>query len=228
MSDDRSVPAARPRPSPVLEAARAHPRSTGTTSPLGHPDWTPIASGHLADVTTAEWNHMNAQRAEWRKTEVATQALEMLAASRDAPGFGYQVNNYEHCLQAATLALKDGQDEETVVVTLFHDIGFVTCNETHGDFAAELLRPYVDDKHVWTLQRHMYFQAIHCTTCPGVDGDVREKWRGHPWFDWAADWVRKYDLASVDAGLETAPITVFEPMVHRIFGRTPKTAPLPD
>lgn len=221
------APAALPRPSPVLEAARHAPHPAGEPSTLSHPDWSPIASPDLGQVTTAEWIHMNVQRAAWRKTEVATQALEMLAATKDAPGFGYQVNNYEHCLQSATLALKDGQDEETIVVTLFHDLGFVVCNETHGEFAAELLRPYVDEKHLWTLQRHMYFQAVHCTSCPGVDGDVREKWRGHKWFDWAADWVRKYDLASVDAQMDTAPISVFEPMVHRVFGRTPKASPLP-
>ncbi|MCY4237715.1 MAG: hypothetical protein OXC93_05115 [Rhodospirillaceae bacterium] len=217
-----------PRSSAVLNAARMEPRMAGEASPIGHPEWTSIASSDLADVTAEEWVHMNAQRAQWRKTEVATQALEMLAVSKDAPGFGYQINNYEHCLQSATLALQDGQDEETIVVTLFHDIGFVACNETHGEFAAELLRPYVDEIHVWTLQRHMYFQAIHCTTCPGVDGNLREKWRGHPWFDWAANWVRKYDLASVNANLETAPISVFEPMVHRVFGREPKVGPLPE
>lgn len=222
-----TAPDALPRQSPVLEHARRARRATGEPGPLAHPDWTPIAASNLADVTTAEWIHMNVQRAAWRTTEVATQALEMLAATKDAPGFGYQVNNYEHGLQSAALAMQDGQDEETIVVTLFHDIGFVTCNETHGAFAAELLRPYVDEKHVWTLQRHMYFQAVHCTRCPGVDGDVREKWRGHKWFDWAADWVRKYDLASVDAAMETPPLSVFEPMVHRIFGREPRTVALP-
>ncbi len=203
-------------------------RPAGARSPLAEPGWSYIERTNLEDFTAADWALMNAQRAPYMAAEPARQALDMLAAQKDAASFGYQINNYEHCLQAATLALRDGQDEETVVVALFHDLGFVTCNDSHGDFAAALLRPYVSERAVWMLERHMHFQTIHCPTFPGIDTEVRERWRGHPWFEWTADWVRKYDIASIDAGIENAPLSAFEPMVHRVFGRPPQAPPIPE
>lgn len=211
-----------------LEIARGHVRPAGARSPLTEPDWAYIEAGNLEDFTAEDWSVMNAQREPYLASEIAKQALQMLVAQKDAPSFGYQINNYEHCLQAATLAMRDGQDEETIVVSLFHDLGFVICNETHGEFAAAMLRPYVSERSTWTLERHMIFQAIHCPTFPGVDVDAREKWRGHPHFEWAAEWVRKYDIGTIVADVENAPLSAFEPMVQRIFARPPKAAPLPD
>ena len=37
--------------------------------------------------------------------------------------FGFQVNGYEHSLQTATLAHREGEPEEDVVVALLHDVG---------------------------------------------------------------------------------------------------------
>ena len=34
----------------------------------------------------------------------------------------YNITRKEHCLQTATRALRDGKDEENIVVALFHDI----------------------------------------------------------------------------------------------------------
>jgi len=212
----------------LLEAARSHVRPAGARSPLAESGWSYIERSNLEDFAAEDWAAMNAQRGPYLTTEIARQALQMLAAQKDAPSFGYQINNYEHCLQAATLALREGEDEETIVVSLFHDLGFVTCNESHGEFAAAMLRPYVSERSTWMLERHMIFQAIHCPTYPGVEVDAREKWRGHPHFDWTAEWVRKYDIATIDAEIENAPLSTFEPMVQRIFARPPKAMPLPD
>jgi len=212
----------------LLEAARSHVRPAGARSPLAESGWSYIERSNLEDFAAEDWAAMNAQRGPYLTTEIARQALQMLAAQKDAPSFGYQINNYEHCLQAATLALREGEDEETIVVSLFHDLGFVTCNESHGEFAAAMLRPYVSERSTWMLERHMIFQAIHCPTYPGVEVDAREKWRGHPHFDWTAEWVRKYDIATIDAEIENAPLSTFEPMVRRVFARPPKAMPLPD
>ena len=183
----------------VLDDARDHVRPAGERSPLMDAAWSYIEPGNMEDFTADDWAVMNAQRVPYLAEEKAKAALQMLAVQKDAPTFGYQINNYEHCLQSATLAMRDGQDEETVVVSLFHDLGFVTCNETHGLFAAEFLRPYVSERNAWMLERHMIFQALHCPTYPGVDTQAREKWRGHPHFEWAAEWVRKYDIGTIAA-----------------------------
>ena len=212
----------------LLNEARDRVRPAGERSPLMEPDWSYIEPGNMEDFSGDDWAVMNAQREPYLAEEKAKQALQMLAVQKDAPTFGYQINNYEHCLQSATLAMRDGQDEETVVVSLFHDLGFVVCNDTHGHFAADLLRPYVSERNTWMLERHMIFQALHCPTFPGVDVHAREKWRGHPHFEWAAEWVRKYDIGTIIAEVENAPLSAFEPMVQRVFGRPPKALPLPD
>jgi len=138
------------------------------------------------------------------------------------------VNNYRHSLQSATMALRDGLDEEDVVVCLLHDIGFITCPSTHGEFAAELLGSYVSDRNYWMLQRHGTFQNIHSPNLPGVDMNERERWRGHPHFDWTATFVDKYDQAACDPSYDCAPLAFFEPMVQRLFARKPVKRPFKD
>jgi predicted HD phosphohydrolase len=138
------------------------------------------------------------------------------------------VNNYRHSLQSATMALRDGLDEEDVVVCLLHDIGFITCPSTHGEFAAELLGSYVSDRNYWMLQRHGTFQNIHSPNLPGVDMNERERWRGHPHFDWATTFVDKYDQAACDPNYDCAPLAFFEPMVQRLFARKPVKRPFKD
>ena len=48
--------------------------------------------------------------------------LDALDKLKDAFA-GYQVSRYEHSLQSASRAHRDGRDEEYVVAALLHDIG---------------------------------------------------------------------------------------------------------
>ncbi len=191
-------------------------------SPLLQSDWHYIEKISLEDFTVTDWDVMNRQRAVYQAEQQASQVLRMLVDSRDDPTFGYMVNNYRHCLQSATMAMRDGLDEETIVVALLHDIGFIACPKSHGEFAAALMGAYIEDRHYWMLQRHAIFQDIHAPTFPGVDPHARERWRGHPHFEWAATFVAKYDQAATDPNYECAPIEVFEPMVRRFFAKTPR------
>ena len=120
------------------------------------------------------------------------------------------------------MVMRDGLDEETIVVALLHDIGFITCPSAHGEFAAALLGAYVSERHYWMLRRHAIFQDIHSPHYPGVDVNARERWRGHPHFEWAAEFVAKYDQAACDPNYDEAPLDVFVPMVERIFARAPR------
>lgn len=200
---------------------------SATRTPLLRPDWRYVEKEQLDDFRAADWQQLNAQRAPYYAEQQAKQALRLLTASAEDPSFGYLVNNFRHCVQSATLALQDGRDEEYVVMALLHDIGFVACPKTHGQFSAQLLAPYVSAENVWLLERHMYFQAIHCRELEGTDRFVRERWRGHPAFAATAEFVAKYDQNTVSPNLPEAPVSVFEPMVQRIFARTPREIPLP-
>jgi predicted HD phosphohydrolase len=130
-------------------------------------------------------------------------------------------------VQAATLALADGRDDDYVAAALLHDIGFIACPTSHGQFAAQLLAPYVDEKIAWIVERHAAFLNHHDNEHPTVDRDARERWRGHPHFDAAAEFVRRYDQCTVDAGAKEADLATFEPILRRVFARPPRILPPP-
>ena len=205
------------------KTARSIRRKAGERDRLLNPDWQYIEHRSMDDYGSDDWLILNRQRGEYLAEERARQALELLAASRDAPTFGYLINNYEHCLQTATLLYRDGHDEETVVTGLFHDVGFVVCPENHERFAADLVRPFVSEKNVWMLEHHEIFQRIHLHGFYATEDPdfihAREKWRGHPYFDWTAEFVERYDIVAIDPDIENLPIEFFEPMVRRIFAR---------
>jgi hypothetical protein len=109
-----------PRPADAQEGSGANTRAR-----LLRADWGYIDKPSLEDYRAADWALLNGQKPTYFAEEQAKQALEMLSASKDAPTYGYEINNYQHCLQSATMAMRDGCDEETLVVALFHDIGFI-------------------------------------------------------------------------------------------------------
>ena len=63
---------------------------------------------------------------EYLAEQLPRQVLALLQASKDAPSYGYAINNYEHCVQVATLLHQDNYDEETIVTGLLHDVGAVS------------------------------------------------------------------------------------------------------
>ena len=191
-------------------------------SPLLDPGWRYVERPALDQFTASDWEVLAAQRGPYYAAEQARQVLRLLAGSRDDPSFGYAVNNYRHCVQAATAALHDGRDEEYVVMALLHDIGFVTCPTNHGAFAASLLAPYVSDATRWLLERHMDVQAGFCRTCPGIDLAAAERWRGHQHFAATLEFVARYDIGTIRPGLAEADLSIFEPLVRRVFARPPR------
>lgn len=130
---------------------------------------------------------------------------------------GYKVTRYEHSLQSATRALRDGRSEEYVVAALLHDIGDELAPYTHGEMVGAVLRPYVEPRIYWVIKHHGLFQQFHCAADPGTDPDARERFRGHEWFDDCAEFCALYDQNCFDPEYESLPIETFEPMVRRAF-----------
>jgi len=54
------------------------------------------------------------------------------------------VTLYEHGLQTATRALRDGASEDYVVGALLHDIGEMHCPSNHGEVPVSILRPFLE------------------------------------------------------------------------------------
>ncbi|WP_374375232.1 HD domain-containing protein [Dongia sp.] len=134
---------------------------------------------------------------------------------------GYQIDRYQHSLQSATRAMRDGQDEELIVCALLHDIGDLLAPENHSELAASILRPYVSEQNYWLVKHHGVFQGYYFFHHLGMDRNEREQYRGHPAFQATADFCHKYDQNSFDPTYDTAPIEVFEPMVQRLFAKPP-------
>ena len=199
-----------------------HDAANGTRSALQESDWRYVETVATDDFTADDWSLLDDQRVPFYDDRQADDALRMLRAGAEDPTFGYQINNYRHCLQSATMAQRAGKDEEYVVVSLFHDIGFVAASLTHGAFAAALLEPYIEPENHWMLVHHAIFQNIHWGGHLTIDKNGRDKWRGHPAFERTAEFVALFDQAAMDPSYDNLPIEAFEPMVHRLFRKTPR------
>ena len=134
---------------------------------------------------------------------------------------GYQVTRYEHSLQSATRAYRDGQDEAYVVAALLHDIGDVLAPYTHGEMVAAILRPYLPERIVWIVKYHGLFQMVYYAHHYGEDRNARDAYKDHPWYDDCAEFCEKYDQNCFDPSYDSLPLAFFEPMVRRIFTQEP-------
>lgn len=193
--------------------------------PLLDPSWEYFRAVALEDFTAAEWPAHDRQQQAYFHARQAETVLALMRLGAAEPSFGFAINIYDHALQSATMALRDGLDDETVAVIALHDIGFVACPPAHGEFAAALMRPYIADRHYWMLRHHQLFQDHHVHDHPEIDPRARERWRGHPHFAWTAEFCAKYDQAAMDGAYDTAPLETFEPMIRRLFARPPQSVP---
>ena len=173
----------------------------------------------MADGTKQDYELIAKLETEYQQG-TTDRVLDSLKALRGVQP-GYQVDRYEHSLQTATRAERDGADEEMVVCALLHDIGDGLAPHNHASFAAEVLRPFVTPERYWVVDKHGIFQGYFFWHHYGEDRNEREKYRGHPCFEETALFCERWDQPAFDPAYESLPLEHFEPMVRRIFGREP-------
>jgi predicted HD phosphohydrolase len=139
---------------------------------------------------------------------------------------GYQVSRLDHSLQAATRAERAGEDEETVVCVLLHDIGDYLAPANHSEVAAAVLRPYVSEKNYWVVKHHGVFQGFYYFHHLGQDPHAREGWRDHPYYQATVDFCAHFDQVSFDPDYDWFELSHFEPMVRRVLAE-PRRQALP-
>jgi predicted HD phosphohydrolase len=132
---------------------------------------------------------------------------------------GYPVSRYEHSLQSATRALRDGADIELVVAALVHDIGDDLSPYNHASIAAAILKPYVRPEVTWIVEQHGLFQSYYFAHHYGKNRNGRDRFRDHPWYDACLNFCERWDQTSFDPGYKSEPIETFTPMVREIFLR---------
>lgn len=153
-------------------------------------------------------------------TGLADRVLESLARL-DHSIEGYPLSRLGHSLQAATRAARDSADEEMIVAALTHDIGDELAPYNHAELAAAILRPYVRPEVTWVVAQHGLFQNYYYVHHLGGDRNARERFRDHPWYASCAYFCATWDQCSFDPDYRWEPLAFFEPMVRRIFARTP-------
>ena len=130
---------------------------------------------------------------------------------------GFPIDRLQHSLQTATRAHRAGEDEDYVVMALLHDIGDTLGSYNHPDIAGAILKPFVDDRLHWITEKHGIFQGYYFFHYVGLDRDMREAFRGHPYFEDTARFCEIYDQKAFDAAYDNAPLEFFEPMVRRVL-----------
>jgi predicted HD phosphohydrolase len=148
---------------------------------------------HMKDGTLEDWTIIGAEVQEFSKTLYQRIIDHLLLLEGDCGGF--PVDRLTHCLQTATLAHKDGKDEEYVVCALLHDIGDTLGPANH----------------------HAIFQGYYFFEYLGLDKNMREQFKDHTFYDQTLEFIEKYDAPAFDPDAETYPLSYFEPMIKRVF-----------
>ena len=169
----------------------------------------------MAASTQADWNVIGAEFVRFAQG-LPDRVLRHLALL-DGDYGGFPVDRLTHSLQTATLAHRDGRDEEYVVCALLHDIGDTLGSYNHPDIAAAILKPFVSEENHWMVEKHGIFQGYYFFHHLGLDRNLREQFRGHPCFERTARFCERYDSPAFDTKLEALPLEAFEPMLRRLF-----------
>lgn len=176
----------------------------------------------LKDATPEEFRKAMTQFGRTVTPQSQTQRILQKLESTKAIQIGNMLDLYDHGLQSATRAFRDGADEETVVVALLHDIGELDAPNNHGEVCASLLRPYISPKNYWTLIHHEIFQAFYYQDAAGLTmRNTRERFRDHKYFAACEEFCERWDQPAFDPEYENLPLEHFAPMVERVLSRKP-------
>ena len=134
---------------------------------------------------------------------------------------GYRGTRLEHSLQTATRALNDKANDEMIVAALFHDIGDELAPLNHSEYAAAVLKPYVNKKTHWIIEKHGEFQMYYYAHHLNGNRNQRDKYKGHIYYQDTINFCENWDQKSFDPNFKTLTLKDFEPYVKKIFSRSP-------
>ncbi len=136
---------------------------------------------------------------------------------------GFAVDRLTHSLQTATRAERAGRDDEYVFCALMHDIGDTLGPANHANIAAAIIEPFVSEQNHWMVEQHAIFQGYYYFHYLGMDRDVRDRFAGHPWYDYTAEFCHEYDQPAFDPAYPTQPLEHFEPLLRAQVANTKRS-----
>lgn len=172
----------------------------------------------MEDGTEEDWDLLC--RLEEKFNEDLVDRILAQLKSLDVDWGGYRVTRYVHSLQSATLAHRDGADEEMVVAALLHDLGDILSPYNHSELAAAILKPFVSDKVHWIVKYHALFQGYYYDHFLGGDRNARDRFKDHPYYEDCVYFCQNYDQNAFDPDYDTLPLEFFEPMVRNVFAKS--------
>jgi predicted HD phosphohydrolase len=185
------------------------------------PDYEMVPGGAfkgLRDGTKQQMEYMANSYTARVDRVIPVRLLKMLEAQR-GDTLGQPVDLYEHNLQTASRAYRGGESEETVVVSLFHDLTETIVSKNHGGAIAQLLAPYISPAMQWMLEKHEVFQGKYYFHHFGGDPDTRDRWIDNEYYNLTARWCELYDQPSFDPAYPSLPLSFFKPMVSRVLSK---------
>jgi predicted HD phosphohydrolase len=190
---------------------------TDTSAPPSSPG-RPRASFHaMTDGTREDWQIIAAAHGELA-AGLPDRLLDQLRRLGGDHG-GFAVDRLEHSLQTATRAYRADRDDEYVLCALLHDVGDLLGTYNHADVAAAVVKPFVGERMHWIVDKHALFQAYYYLHHLDMDRDLRERYRGHEWFDDCAEFCHEYDQPAFDPGYDSLPLEHFAPLVREMTAR---------
>ena len=168
---------------------------------------------------TAEDYALLAEHEREYNAGTADRLLRELRSQADETLSGYRITRLEHGLQSATRARREGVETDWVVAALLHDIGDGLAPQNHDKFAAEIMRPFMRDEVVWTVEHHGIFQMVYYAHHYGWNPEERQKFRDHPFYESCAAFCERWDQASFDPDYDSDPLESFEDEVRAVFAR---------
>lgn len=145
--------------------------------------------------------------------------LELLSNQKEAY-LGAPVSLMEHNIQTASRALRAGEDDETVVMSLFHDVFETLAVKNHGELAGAMLAPWISPKSQWLLAHHEIFQGYYYFGYyEGLNVNQRDMFQDNEYYNWTVTWCELYDQASFDPDYPSLPLDALLPVVKRVLAR---------
>lgn len=175
----------------------------------------------IKNSTAADWQVILQEQKQFVKglPDRILQHLRLLSGDYG----GFPIDRLQHSLQTATLAHTGGEDDEYVVCALLHDIGDTLGSFSHPDVAAAILQPFVSEANHWMVKHHGIFQGYYFFHHVGMDRNMRDQFKDHPYFEKAARFCEIYDNPAFNTKRQdTRTLEFFEPMVRKVFA-TPQS-----
>ncbi|MBI1407541.1 MAG: HD domain-containing protein [Caulobacter sp.] len=169
----------------------------------------------MTEGTAEDWGIIAAASAEFGRKLPERIIAHLKLLEGDCGGF--VVDRLEHSLQTATRAHQAGKDEEYVVCALLHDIGDTLGPRNHADVAAAIVQPFVSEANHWMVANHAIFQGYYFFHHLGLDRDMRDQYRGHPHFEYTAQFCHLFDQEAFDPNFKSMPLDAFTPMLERVM-----------